>query len=82
MQDTFEKEAILDRLMKKMTLADWQPGTERAKMIAQVRHIPESSVNIYLKDLYALTLQVQNIATSFTDQMTRLVKQVPHPPPP
>jgi hypothetical protein len=75
-QDTFEKEAILDRLMKKTTLADWAPGTEGAKQLAKVRRIPESCASIYLKDLHALTLQVQNKGGSFTEQMTRLVKQV------
>jgi hypothetical protein len=75
-QDTFEKESVLEKLVHKVPMSEWEPGTQKAAHIAHARRIPESAAAIYLKDLYELTLPVGNKATSFAEQMTRLVQQV------
>ena len=83
MQDTFEKESILERLVRKVSMAEWEAGAAKAAIVAKARGIPENAVALYLKDLYQLTLPVENKSSAFTDQMTRLVKQVliiAHPP--
>ena len=76
MQDTFDKEQVLERLIHKTSANDWQPGTRNAAMLAKKRHVPESAANLYLKDLHQLALPMNSESASFTDQMSELVKQV------
>jgi hypothetical protein len=83
LQDTFEKEAVMEKLIQKTPTRDWEPratGTRNAAILADARKIPESAASLYLKDLYKLTVPVDLKAASFTDQMSRLIKQVRLPP--
>jgi hypothetical protein len=74
-QTTIDKERYLNTIMV--------PPGQRAsdaykyKEIAELREIPEWSVPQYLRDLYELSLPVENnMATSFTDRITEMVAQV------
>lgn len=76
LQETFEKEALLEQLLRRPSPSDWQAGSRNAVQLAKARRIPQSAVALYLLDLYKLTMPVDTKATSFTDQMMQLVKHV------
>ena len=78
LQDTFEKEAMLEHLIQKVESSIWDANSDSARAVAQARNIPESAVATYMRDLHKLTLPVDTQAASFTDKMTRLIKQVHH----
>lgn len=75
-QDAFEKEAVLGRLMRK--LPDYKLRA-RVQQIAEERAIPEERVELYLQDLYKLSLPVDHSGLhSFCSRMSSMIKQV-HP---
>jgi hypothetical protein len=74
-QTTIDKERYLNAIM--LPPAHRAADAERCKGIAELREIPDWSVPQYLRDLYELSLPVENnMATSFTDRITDLVAQV------
>jgi hypothetical protein len=73
-QETFDKEMILHRLMSQVT-DDEMRGKVQA--IARARDIPEERVCAYVKDLYKLSLPADNSgAHSQCQKMAVMVKQV------
>lgn len=78
MQDTIEKERILNTIMTKSRhTAGGQSQADRYEAVSKLRSIPDWSVGQYLSNLYELSLPVDSsVVTSFTDRITELVEQV------
>ena len=77
MQDTFDKERILHRLM---TSVGESKMRERAPLIAKARGIPEAAVVSYLKDNYSLSLPSKTAGSETLNQkMKGMIKQVQSP---
>lgn len=73
-QDAFEKEEVLGRLMRPLSPAQLRP---RADTIAVDRDIPEEHVCSYLEDLYKLSLPADHSgAQSFCARMSVMIMQV------
>jgi hypothetical protein len=74
LQDTFDKEEILGKLMCWQSEAELGP---KIRKIAEERDIPEERVCLYIQDLYKLSLPVEeHRMQSFCARMAQLVKQV------
>ena len=75
MQNTFEKERILHKLM---TAVGGREMRERVQAIAKARNIPEAAVLPYLADTYKLSLPPETSGTETLNQrMSAMIKQVP-----
>lgn len=76
-QDTIEKERILNTIMTKSGQDHEQTEKERFEAISKLRSIPDWSVGQYLSNFYVLSLPVDSsVVASFTDRITELVAQV------
>jgi hypothetical protein len=73
-QDAFDKEEILGKLMCWQSEAELAP---KVRKIAELREIPERRVCLYIHDLYKLSLPVEeHRMQSFSARMAQLIKQV------
>lgn len=72
-QETFEKEAVLGKLMAPLSDAELRPRVQR---IAAARDIPPERVCQYLRDLHKHSLPVEDTGCrSFTVRMAQLIMQ-------